>query len=417
MANQHTKITVIGGGIVGLSCAHALQARGFSVEVIDAGQPEEKCSFGNAGSISAGSVAPLAMPGTLRKVPGMLADPEGALYIRSSYVLKAAPWLWHFTRAAHADRVEAIARALKSLLDPAVDVSLDLARACSAEHLVQRTGQLQLYPSAVALGADRKSWELRRRMGVSLQFIGADEIRELEPAVGERYPLGVFLPDEGMVSDPWRLCTTVADDFCQRGGRIIRGRVKGFTFGSDGPNQVLVDGEALPVDRVVVAAGAWSGRLAKELGHPVPLETQRGYHVTLKNPAVELNRPVVMADRKCFATPLDGALRLAGTVEFAGLDAAPDYRRARYLLEHGRRLLPGLDTAVFTEWMGHRPCLPDSLPVIGPSTRHENVFFAFGHGHLGLTGAAVTGEHIADLVANKQATIDLSPFRIGRFRQ
>lgn len=417
MNGQHRRITVIGGGIVGLSCAHALQARDLSVEVIDVGRPEEKCSFGNAGSISAGSVAPLAMPGTLRNVPGMLAAPKGALYLRSSYALKAAPWLWQFVQAARSDRVEAAARALSSLLGPAVDASLELARACGAEHLVQRTGQLQLYPNEAALEADSMVWNLRRRMGVSLQFIGADEIRELEPAVGERYPLAVFLPDEGMVSDPWRLCTTVADDFCQRGGRIIRGRVKGFTFGSDGPSQVLVDGEALPVDRVVVAAGAWSGHLAKELGHRVPLETQRGYHVTLKNPTIELSRPVVMADRKCFATPLDGALRLAGTVEFAGLNAAPDYRRARYLLEHGRRLLPGLNTDVFTEWMGHRPCLPDSLPVIGPSTKHENVFFAFGHGHLGLTGAAVTGEHIADLVASKQTTIDLSPFRIDRFRQ
>ncbi|MEX0731098.1 MAG: FAD-binding oxidoreductase [Aquisalimonadaceae bacterium] len=415
MTNQSNRITVIGGGIVGMSCAHALQSEGFSVEVVDAGTAEDKCSYGNAGAISAGSVAPLAMPGTLRKVPGMLADPTGPLFVRPTYALKAAPWLWRFARAARPRKVQAIAVALNSLLGPAVQTSLELAQACGAAHLIRRTGQLHLYPDAAALNADHASWQLRRQMGVSLEVIGPEDIHALEPAVGDQYRTGVFMPDEGMVIDPWGLRTALADDFLQRGGRIIAGHVDGFSFGPDGPDRLLLDGEAHPVDQVIIAAGAWSGRLAAALGHRVPLESQRGYHVSLMNPEIQLQRPVVAADRKCFITPLDGSLRIAGTVEFAGLEAAPDYRRARHLLGHGSRLLPGMRTDTYTEWMGHRPCLPDSLPIIGRTHKHRNVFFAFGHGHLGLTGAAVTARQIAHLVAGRDSTVDLAPFRIDRF--
>ncbi len=415
MGSQESRITIIGGGIVGMACAHALQAEGLAVDVVDVGSPEEKCSYGNAGAISAGSVAPLAMPGILRKVPGMLADPTGPLYVRPSYALKAAPWLWRFAWAAQPERVEKIAVALNGLLGPAVQATLDLARSCGAAHLIRRTGQLHLYPDATALKAEDGSWALRRRMGVSLEIVGPGEIRELEPAVGVQYRAGVFMPDEGMVIDPWGLREALAEDFRHQGGRTLAGRVEGFRFDSAGPDGLFLNGETHPVDKIIVAAGAWSGPLAAALGYRVPLESQRGYHVSVSDPEVQLQRPVVAADRKCFVTPLGGALRIAGTVEFAGLAAAPDYRRARHLIEHGKRLLPGMRVGPFTEWMGHRPCLPDSLPVIGRSQRHWNVLFAFGHGHLGLTGAAVTARQIAHLVAGREPTIDLAPFRIERF--
>jgi D-amino-acid dehydrogenase len=283
------------------------------------------------------------------------------------------------------------------------------------ESLIRRTGQLQLYPDGDNLRTDSALWDLRRARGVRIELLGTDEIRQLEPVIGPHYRAGVFLPDEGMVVNPQRQLDLLSEAFVRNGGRILRQDVRGFEMGRDGPTQAILDGERLPVERVVVAAGAWSHRLAAQLGSRVPLETQRGYHVTIANPGIELKRPVVAADRKCFATPMEMGLRLAGTVEFAGLSAPPNHERARALIEHGRRMFPRLHTEERTEWMGHRPCLPDSLPVIGRSPTYPTVFYAFGHGHLGLTGAAVTGKHIAAIVAGRRPDIDLTPFRIDRF--
>lgn len=416
MSSTEPGITVIGGGVIGLACAHRLQRAGLTVELIDAGPPQIKCSFGNAGSISSGSVAPLALPGVLAKVPSMLLDPGGPLRVRPGYVLRALPWLWQFVRAARRDRVERIADALSALLAPAVQTTRALAEDCGAGDLVRDTGQLQLYPSRKALEADGAVWRLRRERGVEFVEVDAGQIRDLEPAVGSAYPVGIYLPNEAMAADPWQLCECIAADFRARGGTILHGRVHGFGMRDGRPHRLrLEDGSERALSQVVIAAGAWSGQLTSQIGHPVPLESQRGYHLSLAGASVKLGRPVVMADRKCFVTPMQGALRLAGTVEFGGLDAPPNRARARRLLDHARHLLPGLEHGAVDEWMGHRPCLPDSLPVIGRSRRHSNVLFAFGHGHLGLTGAAVTAEQVARLATGAPATIDLAPFDIERF--
>jgi D-amino-acid dehydrogenase len=417
---DQTPVTVIGGGIVGICCAATLQREGLKVTVIDPGVAVERCSYGNAGSLSAGSVAPLAMPGVLGKVPGMLLDPKGALRIRPGYLPRVAPWLVRFVRSAAPDRVERASRALHALLDPAIDALLPLARDAGAADLVRRSGQLQLYPSRAAYEADAAGWDLKRARGVRVETVEADEIRQMEPEVGPDYRYGVLLPDEGMVADPQGLLDALAEAFVRDGGRIVRGRAAGFETGPEGPRRVVLDGgETLPAGRVVVAAGAWSHRLAAGLGDRIPLETQRGYHLTLRDPGLSLGRPVVAADRKCFATPMSMGLRLAGTVEFAGLDAPPDRARAEALLDHGRRLFPrlaaGAGSGAVTAWMGHRPCLPDSLPVIGRARRFPSVTYAFGHGHLGLTGAAVTGRHVAALVMGRAPAIDLAPFGPDRF--
>lgn len=383
--------------------------------VVDRGAATERCSYGNAGSVSSGSVAPLAMPGLVWKVPGLLLDSLGPFYLRPSYAPRAVPWLFRFLLAAQPDRVEAASCALRALLAPATDALRNLAAGSGAENLFRTTGQLQLYPNNAALQADAAIWNLRRSRGVRAEILSKDEIRQLEPGVGGAYTCAVFLPDEGMVLDPQRQLEALTKAFVRGGGRLLVQNCRGIDVDDVSKVVLALDGDRLVADRVIVAAGAWSHRLAAQVGDPVPLETQRGYHVTIMDAGVDLRRPVVAADRKCFATPLAAGLRIAGTVEFAGLEAPPDYRRARALLEHGRRLLPSLRTNYYTEWMGHRPCLPDSLPVISSAARSQRLFYAFGHGHLGLTGAAVTGELIAALAAGRPPSIDLHPFRVDRF--
>ena len=409
------KITVIGAGIVGIACASYLRRDGHAVTVIDRLPPGEGCSFGNAGGLSPGSVVPLALPGTMRQVPGWLLDPLGPLALRWSYLPRLLPWLLRFRRSAGPRRVVEIAGALRALHAGTFEHYDPLIGAAGCADLVVRKGQLYVYETERAFAADAYGWQLRRDQGVTVEFLDAGEIRRMEPALAPIFARAAFLPEHGQCSNPHRLVTALADAFRRDGGAIIERDVTGFDIGAEGPRRIHTDGGELAADIVVIAAGAWSHHLAARLGSRVPLETQRGYHATIGNPAVAPERTIMWAERKFMSTPMEPGMRFAGTAEFAGLDAAPDWRRARALLAHGRRMFPGLEGGEPSLWMGHRPCLPDTLPVIGRSPHFANVLYAFGHGHTGLTGASTTGKVIADLVAERTPPIDVRPFRVDRF--
>jgi D-amino-acid dehydrogenase len=281
--------------------------------------------------------------------------------------------------------------------------------------LIEHRGQLFLYENADGVNENDFGLSLRREHGVKIEILDADALRELAPSVAPFFKRAVFLPEQGQCRNPGRLVAKLAEHVVRSGGRLTRQRVRGFDFGSDGPKAVLTDAGSLPVERVVVAAGAWSGSLARQLGSPVPLETERGYHVVVRGAATETRVQTIWAERKFVATPMEMGLRFAGTVEFAGLKAPPNMRRADILLQQGRRMFPGLEVGEVSRWMGHRPGLPDTIPVISASPRHRNVFYAFGHGHMGLIGGSVTGRLIADLVVGKPPTIDVAPYRVDRF--
>lgn len=409
------QVIVIGAGIVGMLCAWTLLREGFAVCVLERDRSGGGCSTGNAGSVSAGSVVPLGMPGMWRKVPGWMLDPDGPFHIQANYILKVMPWLARFVSASSARRVEEISHGLKSLTAPSIALYQRVVRDIGGEELLQTTGQLQLYRSEKARQADSGVWTLRRARGVQVDEVEAGEIRDLEPGISTSYTHGIFLPNEGMMVNPARLVEKITEDFVRSGGVIRHCTVLGFDIGPPGPRRVLTDDGAIPVDRLLIAAGAWSHTLAAKLGSEVPLQTQRGYHVTLPNPGMTLKRPVVATDKKVFLVSMEMGLRIAGTVEFANLDAAPNYRRARSLLRHGKSLLPALQTEHYSEWMGNRPCLPDSLPVIGPSPHYKSVYYAFGHGHLGLTGAPMTSQIVKDAFIGRESSLDLMPYRIDRF--
>ena len=247
-------------------------------------------------------------------------------------------------------------------------------------------------------------------------MLDEQQIRDLEPALAGRSKHGAFYPESAHTTDPLQLCQLLAGDFVQSGGRIVRETVTDVQFASSGPSVILADAARQRVSHVVLAAGAHSGPLASKRRSRVPPDTERGYHMMLPDVQIELTRTMLDGDMSFGMTSMQGGLRLAGAVELASIDAAPNYKRSDNLLRAARRTFPELRDDGATKWMGHRPSMPDSLPVIGPSPIHPSVYFAFGHGHLGLTGAATTGKIVADLVARRPTAIDITPFRANRFR-
>jgi D-amino-acid dehydrogenase len=412
-------VLVIGAGIVGMVSACFLQREGYDVAVIDPDPPGEGASFGNAGCLNGSSVVPVAMPGVLSQVPRWLLDPEGPLAIRWRYLPALAPWLFRFVRASGRDKVEAQAKALRPLLSQSVDDTRSLAKEAGADGLVHRFGHLFAYRSEAAFQKDSVAMRLRQANGITIEDLSADELRQLEPHLSRDYVRGRLISENGHCSNPQRLVTSLAELLVRKGGEIRRERAVDFVIEDGRVTGVRTDAGVRPASHVVIAAGAFSKPLAARLGDKVPLDTERGYHMMIRDPEVMPRIPTMSVDDKFVVTPMETGLRFAGTVEFAGLDAPPDWSRARVLLKQGLAMYPGLARDVpderLSQWMGFRPSMPDSLPVIGPASRAGNAFYAFGHGHIGFAGAAMTGRIIAALVSGKPPPIDAAPFSATRW--
>ncbi|MDT4827187.1 Glycine oxidase [compost metagenome] len=345
----------------------------------------------------------------------MFLDPTGPLYIPASYLLHVAPWMARFVAASRPSRVAEIAHALHSLIGNAVQEHKNLAATAGCQELISETGQLHVYSSPQALEKDTAGWALKRQYGLDPIKIGRTDIQQLEPSIAAQYQLGYYLPDQPWVKDPYLYSLRITEYLEKNGVTFVKDRVQRFERKKAG---WLVKGEQRDYEAagIVLAAGAWSAKLLSSLGVKVPLETQRGYHLRYPQAAGLIQRIVVLADRKVFMTPMQNGLRAAGTVEFGGLQRLPSSARARLLGRHAKAALPDLDTNNPIEWMGHRPCLPDSLPVIGELPCFPGLWCAFGHGHLGLTGAAGTGRLLAEaMTGSEHAKATLSPFCASRF--
>ncbi|RXN87839.1 FAD-dependent oxidoreductase [Achromobacter aloeverae] len=420
MPDSHSRSAlVIGAGIVGLCAAYALQRSGVAVTLLDPNPPGSQCSSGNAGALSSGSVAPLAMPGVLKDTVSMLFDPVGPLHIPARYWWQGAPWLARFALSSRRDTVARIADALHILLRGSVDEHARLAREIGRPELVRRNGQLHLYPDARSLDKDAGGWALKEAHGLRIERVGRAEILDLEPAISSTYATGVYLPDEGSVTDPQDYCEAIARATLSAGARFVQAGVATLQRTATGWRANSGDAQ-WEASHLVLSAGAWSARLLAGLGLRVPLQTQRGYHLQLQPGQHAISRIVVLADRKVFLNPMDRGLRIAGTVEIDALDRPPNMRRANVLAEHARAGVGGIDATDARAWMGHRPCLPDSMPVIGAVPGAAGLWCAFGHGHLGVTESVNTGTWIADEINGRPGTVDrrqgLRAFSIARFK-
>jgi len=414
MATMH--IAVIGTGIVGVCTAAWLQRDGHRVTFIDPLGPGEACSFGNAGSLSPSACLPVGMPGIWKRVPDWLLDPLGPLTVRWRYAPVVLPWLLRMLRHSSRAEVTRIATALRTLLEPIFACYDPLLQDAGATALVRRSGCLYVYSSREKAAQWAWGMGLRRSLGVQLRDVGQDELEALEPDLRGRFRFGILAPENGSTLDPSALVEALHAHCLAQGAQQVFQRVTGFERAGRQVSAVVTgDGQRLPVDGVVVAAGAWSRPLAAQLGSRVPLETQRGYHVTVRSSNLQLRHTVMAVESNLMVNPMAMGLRLAGTVEFGGLQAPPRMERARALLQLGQQLFPHLDTSVTTEWMGHRPCMPDSLPVLGRAGGTDNAWLAFGHGHMGMCMGASSGREIAHLVAGRRPQIDLAPFSPARF--
>lgn len=406
-----SRILVIGAGIVGLSCAHALRADGHDVTVLDRDPAGDKCSFGNAAGIGVTEIVPASVPGLAWKVPGWLVDPLGPLALRLGHFPKLVPWLLRFLREGRWDRVEAISAALATLSARTYDDLLPLLAELDLTGDLHRVGALWVYETRAGFEADRRFHDLRRRHGLVCEEMDGEEARRMEPALAAGIRHAIMTPQWSHVSDPKRIVDRLRAHVEARGVVMLKGEVAGMA----GREVMTTDGRAVPFERLVVAAGAWSGRLARQIGDRALIESERGYNTTLPAPGVSLSREVIFAERAFVATPIEAGLRIGGAAEFAGLDAPPNYARSDALAALARRFLPGLNIEGGTRWMGHRPTTADSLPVIGRSPRREDVFYAFGHGHTGLTFGPTTGRLIAELAGGRRPCVDVTPFAIERF--
>ena len=417
MAKPQQHIIVAGAGIVGIATALQLQRAGHRVTLLDRGEPARETSYGNAGALAVSDVIPLAEPGVLRKVPGWMLDPLGPLAVRWRYLPTLAPWLARFVAASRPRRVAELTRALAALLGRVNDDYAPLIAHAGLQHLWRRHGNLTLYRSEAEYQAALPAWQAKAAHGVQWQPLDRAALETASPGIATEWQYAVQVPAWSHVDDPYTFSRGLFDAFMRDGGRFVQdevlqvrhsgGQCQGVDTASHG---------ALQGDAVVIACGVWSDRFAHQGRYRLPLESERGYHVTLPHAGVALHHFIQCASESFVILPMaNGGLRLAGTVELAHRDAAPDWRRAHILLDKARRIVGDFSTKDMSVWMGNRPSAPDTVPVIGPAPDVAGLYFATGHGHLGLTLAATTGALLAAQIGGQACGIDMAPYRLNRF--
>ena len=408
------KVIVIGAGVIGLSAALMAQARGFAVTVVDREGPAAGASAGNAGAFAFTDILPLASPGMLRKAPKWLLDPLGPLTIPPAYALQIVPWLYRFWRACSPRAVAASTAAQTALIDLSRAELEPFLAATATLPMLRKNGNLQVYESEAEFRASLPGWEARTAHGIDFRHMDPEEMATLQPGLSPRFIRGTFTPGWWSIADPKDYVIALADQFRARGGTILRAEVVGMQP-RDGGVYIQTDRASQTADRVVLAAGAFSHRLAATLGERIPLETERGYNTTLPTDALDLRCQITFGGHGFVISRLSTGIRVGGAVELGGLSLPPNFKRSEAMLRKAKAFLPALRTDGGKQWMGFRPSLPDSLPAIGRSKASPYILYAFGHGHLGLTQSAGTARLVADLLADATPAINVAPFSPQRF--
>jgi D-amino-acid dehydrogenase len=408
-------VVVVGAGIVGASVALSLQRDGHQVTLVDREAPCAGASFGNAGAIVNASCPPTAMPGIAFLGLTMLGRQLAPLSVRPAYAHKILPWLIRFVLESRRSRVEEIARNLHALTSRSIEGWRQLTDGTHLSRLLREGGSMKVYGSEASFAKTSDARRLMDANNVPYELLTAEAVRDLEPNLAPIFERGMIQHDSLYVSDPQRMNQGMVDLLVARGGSYRQFDARSLDFSDERIILRNMD-EAISADNVIIAAGAWSEPLARQAGNRLPLDTERGYNIMLSARNNDLiSRPVMNGDFSFVLTPMESGMRLCCQIEFAGLEAEPDYRHIRQLLPIAKKMLPGIDTEEESVWMGCRPSLPDSLPVLGFAKRNKNVIYAFGHQHLGVTLGPATGLIIADLVSGRNPGIDLAPYRPDRY--
>ncbi len=408
-------VIVIGAGVVGLSAAIAAQARGLSVTVLDREGPAAGASAGNAGAFAFTDILPLASPGILKKAPKWLLDPLGPLSVPPAYAAQIAPWMFRFWRACSPKRVAHSTAAQTAMMDLSKAELEPFLSATGTLPMLRKEGNLQVYESESEFKASLPGWQARADHGVEFRHMAAAEMAAIQPGLAPRFTHGTFTPGWFSIADPKLYTLALADHFRSRGGVIEHAEATALAPIDGGVELRATNGSTRRAAQVVLAAGAFSHRIARTLGENIPLETERGYNTTLPSGAFDLRTQVTFGGHGFVVTRLSTGIRVGGAVELGGLSLPPNYRRSEAMLQKARTFLPGLKPEGGVQWMGFRPSLPDSLPAIGHARATSRVVYAFGHGHLGLTQSAGTARLVADLLTSQTPAIDITPFSPQRF--
>lgn len=411
-----TNAVVVGAGIIGVATALYLLRAGKSVTLIDRQSPGEGTSFGTGGILVSSSILPVTMPGLIRKVPGMLVGDKGPVYLRWRYLPRMMPWLLRYLSHCRSGEARRIATALAPLVADSLDEHQRLAKGTAAMQRICARPYAFVYRDRAAFDADDLAWRIRKEHGINWRTVEGNAVSELEPALNPAYRyLAVFDHQHGTIDGPGEYVKDLADAFVREGGRLEQREITKLTRDAAGKVSLDASGEEIEAEHIVIAAGAWSGRLLASIDMQVPLETERGYHIELLGSSVTPHHAMMLADAKCVITPMRQSVRIAGLVEFGGLDAGPSQAPIRNLLATATRVFPKVTFDRHTEWMGHRPAPSDSLPVIGSVPGCKGLMLAFGHHHVGMTSGPKTGRLIADLITGRQTPLDLSPYHVSRF--
>ncbi|MCL6282782.1 FAD-dependent oxidoreductase [Ruegeria sp. 2012CJ41-6] len=417
MTTDQKTVAIIGAGIVGVSAAIWLQRAGHDVILIDRKGPAEGTSYGNGGVLASCAVVPVTTPGLLAKAPKMLFSANQPLFLRYGYLPRLLPWLGKYLSHANADDTTRIASALTPIVGDSLEDHTALAAGTGAEHYIHPSDYLFLYDDRAHFNGDAFVWNLRKANGFQWQEMEGADLHAYDPAFSKDLTFAIRLGNHGRISDPGAYVQALARHLEAQGGRFLRADVEDVVQQNGSLTGIRAGGETIACDAAVVATGAWSGPLAKKLGLNVPLESERGYHLEFWEPTVMPKSPVMIAGGKFVVTPMEGRVRLAGVVEFGGLDAGPSRAPLDLLRRNAVKALPGLRGAHVTEWMGHRPAPADSIPVIGEVPGIKGVFTGFGHHHIGLTGGPKTGRLLAQMISGRQPNIDLSVYSPARFKE
>ena len=409
---ETTEIAVIGAGVIGLAIALELIDQGHEVVLVDPGQPGMGASYGNAGTIAGYATSPVGTPEVLRSLPSLLLSRTSPLAIRHRALPSLAPWLMRFLWQSLPAQAARNSRAIAALLSAAAERWDDLALRVQGSGILQRRGCLYLYETPQAFTHAWTELDQRRRLGVEVDLIGPDRLADLEPNLPPGLGGAAFFTGATFLDDPGRMMGLMAAAVLEK-ARHIKARAEKLERRPDG---VVIEGPGLHLHarKVVIAAGAHSRDLARQAGDRIPLDTERGYHVEWDMATPLLSRPACPTARGFYFCPMAGRLRVAGTVELGGLTLPPSPHRIARLVEGARAFFPDLGPPD-REWMGFRPSIPDSLPVIGPSSGGDEVILAFGHGHLGVTMAPITAGIVAGLITGRGPGLDLTPYRPTRF--
>ena len=411
--NMKQSVIVIGSGITGVSCAEELRRSGAKVTLIDrveAGDPAQT-SFGNAGILAREGIMPIANPSMLKMIPQILLSPSSPVYLKWSYLAKFSPWAVKFIMNGTRPKALPIILALNELIYDTVENHIQLSKNTDAARFIEKGDMTLLYRNRKQFSSDKFANRARSDLGITWEELTRSKLLDRDPHISKLYQFGLAYKNHGWITNPAAYVSSLAKHFQKNDGKILIGEVSKI----NGNNVELKDGNILKAENIVLATGAWSKNLATQLGHNIPLQAERGYHLSLKNASHMPPNTYLITDKKFGLTPMDGFLRCAGQSEFAPLEMPPNPKAIKNLHKFLFRFYPKLEYESETIWQGTRPTLPDSLPMIGRSSKNTSVVFAFGGQHLGLTMGPKVGKMVRDIIFERQSNINMKPYSSDRF--